>query len=567
MSRFADAFVAVCIVVIAVSAGMVTWLQSGHGAFAGVSVALSLLLVLLLLQAHSNRLRDRQVMERQIDDLARRTSHALGELSSIERRLAAIESGRVSIKVDDSHLVSELEQMSAIVTQVAENVGAIDHRLGRVEREVDRPAALEAAFRLAAATPREVDAAAALVPAVAPRDWTPPIEPRRAPVVTASKPRPIVPARYQALGEAGFIELLKRSLEAQRLEIHLQPLVSLPSRKPVGYDVIARLRDDDGATLLPTDYWRAAERSRLIQAIDTSVVASAFRVARRLTQRTKDLMLLVPLSTETLAGPRAFATIERLAKANVDLNACLVFGFPLQSALAIGPMEAQNLDSLRALGFRLSLDQVSDLAFDARLAASRGFRMARADVGAVLGAMAPRGVDIHPADMPDLLQRAGLDLIVGDVASEPQVLELLDHRVRFAVGDVFGPARPVRADVLSKEAEPSIMAPAALAGSSAAAGAGRAPIGGRGGVGATRAPVVTPEPAPRAGRRDAPAPLAPPSTSPSAAPTPATAPSVLGERRQTTQPAPAGEQGLIRDVLRRIDPRTAGTRTLTGGKG
>jgi cyclic-di-GMP phosphodiesterase TipF (flagellum assembly factor) len=450
MSRFADAFVAVCIVVIAVSAGMVTWLQSGQGAFAGVSVTLALLLVLLLLQAHSNRLRDRQLMERQIDDLARRTSHALGELSSIERRLAAIESGRVSIKVDDSHLVSELEQISTIVTQMAETVGAFDHRLGRVEREVDRPAALEAAFRLAAATPREMEAATALVPAVGPRDRMVAMEPpRRAPIAATPKPRPLVPPRYQALGEAGFIDLLKRSLEAQRLEIHLQPLVSLPSRKPVGYDVIGRLRDDDGATILPADYWRAAERSRLIQAIDTSVVASAFRVARRLTQRTKDLMLLVPLSTETLAGPRAFAAIERLAKANVDLNSCMVFGFPLQSALSIGPMEAQNLDSLRSLGFRLSLDQAGDLGFDARLAASRGFRMVRAEVGVVLGAQTPLGSDIHPADMPDLLQRAGLDLIVGDVANEPQVLELLDHKVRLAVGDVFGPARPVRADVLS----------------------------------------------------------------------------------------------------------------------
>jgi hypothetical protein len=55
--------------------------------------------------------------------------------------------------------------------------------------------------------------------------------------------------------------------------------------------------------------------------------------------------------------------------------------------------------------------------------------------------------------------------------------------------------------------------------------------------------------------------------------TPAAAPAVLGERRAPLAPTPAtpmqgqgGEQGLIRDVLRRIDPRTAATRTLTGGK-
>lgn len=554
MSRFADAFVAVCIVVIAISAGMVVWLQSGHGAFAGVSVTLALLLVLLLVQAHSNRVRDREIMERQIDDLARRTSHALGELSAIERRLAAIETGRVSIKVDDSHLVNEMEAMSTLLTHVAESVGALDSRMERVEREVDRPAAMEAAFRLAAAaSPRDIDAAAALVPS-APREWAPPIEARRAapPPTPAPRTRPLVPPRYQSLGEAGFVELLKRALEAQRLEVHLQPLVSLPSRKPVGYDVIARIRDDDGATILPVDYWRAAERSRLIQAIDTSVVAAAFRVARRLTQRTKDVMLLVPMSTETLAGPRAFATIERLAKANVDLNGSLVFGFPLASVMSIGPMEAQSLDALRALGFRLSLDQAADLTFDARLAASRGFRMVRADVATVLSGAGPRGGDIHPSDLPDLLQRAGLDLIVGEVANEPQVLELLDYRVRFAVGDVFGPARPVRADVLAKEAEPPAIAGPA-ANRTVALARPVAP--------ANRAPAVTAEPPQRAGRREGPAPL----TAPSA--TPVSSAPVIGGERRSAAPANPGEDGLIRDVLRRIDPRTASTRPLTGGRG
>src|SRR5262249_49330215 len=127
----------------------------------------------------------------------------------------------------------------------------------------------------------------------------------------------------------------------------------------------------------------------------------------------------------------------------------LVLEFTQRAVRAMGPLEHESLAALRERGFRLSLDNVTDLRIEPRELANRGFRFVKVPANLLLdhgGAAAT--TDIHPADLSDLLGRFGIDLVAEKIENEGSVVDLLDDGVRYGQGFLFSPPRPVRAEAL-----------------------------------------------------------------------------------------------------------------------
>jgi len=112
----------------------------------------------------------------------------------------------------------------------------------------------------------------------------------------------------------------------------------------------------------------------------------------------------------------------------------------------MGAIELDGLATLRELGFRFCMDQVSDLRIEPRDLADRGVRFVKVPAPVLLSRT--ESSDIHAADLSDLLNRHGVSLIADHIESENQVVELLDFDLRFGQGFLFSPPRPVRAEAL-----------------------------------------------------------------------------------------------------------------------
>ena len=132
-----------------------------------------------------------------------------------------------------------------------------------------------------------------------------------------------------------------------------------------------------------------------------------------------------------------------------------MFEFAQGAVRAMGPIEHESLAALADLGFRFSMDHVTDLRIEPRELAERGFRFIKVPAALLLDEAGAAGRDIHPADFSDLLGRFGIDLIAERIESERQVVDLLDYDVRFGQGFLFSPPRPVRAEVLQVGASAS----------------------------------------------------------------------------------------------------------------
>src|SRR5437764_11445984 len=133
MIRISTIFIAICMVLVAASLGLVLHAVAGFSGTESAIVALTALTFLVLYNAVSMRLRDRSDVGGQIADLSRGTADLARQVAEFGRRLALVE-GRVvsanSANQDRVQSVSgEIAELGVLVQQLAVSVAGHDEIL------------------------------------------------------------------------------------------------------------------------------------------------------------------------------------------------------------------------------------------------------------------------------------------------------------------------------------------------------------------------------------------------------------------------------------------------------
>jgi diguanylate cyclase (GGDEF)-like protein/PAS domain S-box-containing protein len=78
-------------------------------------------------------------------------------------------------------------------------------------------------------------------------------------------------------GEIQWLQRLQRALKENEFELYVQPIVALAGRAEVGpaAEILLRMRDESGASILPSHFLGSAERYHLMSHIDRWVVQTA----------------------------------------------------------------------------------------------------------------------------------------------------------------------------------------------------------------------------------------------------------------------------------------------------
>lgn len=456
MIRISTIFIAICMVLVAASLGLVLHSVAGISGTESAIVALTALTFLILYNAVSMRLRDRSDVGSQIADLSRGTADLARQVAEFGRRLAAVEGRVVSANSAGSDriqaVVGEINELGVLVKQLASSVASHDDLLtaGAI---VAAPAPSAAADRPDAEP--EIEQPHAAEPA-------PPNAARPAPVATAA---PAAPAPAKVAAEAPtrsqpqLLAAIKTAVEENRLDIYLQPMVTLPQRKVRFYEAVTRLRDDRDQILTADDFIATAESGGLIGRIDHMVMLRCVQVLRRLMVRNKEVGVFCNVSAATLGNPVNFAQCLDFLEANRALAPSFVLEFKQATFRNLGPTETEHLAALSQRGYRFSIDHVSDLRVEPRELADRGVRFIKVPASLLLDPRQSSTSDIHPSDLSDLLGRFGIDLIAEKIEGERAVVDLLDFDVRFGQGFLFAPPRPLRPEGASATGEATSNSP------------------------------------------------------------------------------------------------------------
>jgi len=265
-------------------------------------------------------------------------------------------------------------------------------------------------------------------------------------------PEPAEPVADIAPGDA-MLRDLRDAIEGNRIDLYLQPIVTLPDRKLRFYDASTRVRTGDDAFMAPGDYLELAEREHLMPRIDNVMLVKCVQLLRRLGPESRLKGVFCNLSAQSLLDHDFFPELVEFMEENSTLADNLTFQLSQRAVLDIGADELAGLKTLGKLGFVFSLDHVADLDVDVAALRDHFFRYVKIEAKTLLHDMAEARASIPAADMTSYLDRFDLKLIVEKVDDEASLERLMDYGVDLAEGDLFARPRPVTPEMFRELAE------------------------------------------------------------------------------------------------------------------
>jgi len=322
----------------------------------------------------------------------------------------------------------------------------------RTPVRVEGPAGILQELARTAGEPGEAEAGAAAIPGRR-LALVPQVSPARFP-----EPFLLPSMRRPSAEDSGRVGLILQAFEADRIEVHLQPIVSLPQTKIRFYEVLARLRLADGTLLGPSEFLPILECAGRASAFDRRMVTRSLVVARHLMARGSEAIVGVNLTAQSIAEPGFLWSLAGLIDGDPDLLGRIVLELPQHSWRHLDAEHRAALAALRERGVPFSLDRAADLRFDAQALADLGLRFMKLPADLMIEAAAQSdgryaGPELDVRDFASTLRRQGIRLIAERVDGDEMVPVLCDLGVPLAQGFVFAAPRPVRPEIFGEQSQ------------------------------------------------------------------------------------------------------------------
>ncbi|MBI1682076.1 flagella assembly cyclic-di-GMP phosphodiesterase TipF [Caulobacter hibisci] len=260
-----------------------------------------------------------------------------------------------------------------------------------------------------------------------------------------------------------MLEIVQDALAENRVDLYLQPVVSLPQRRTVFYESFSRLRDETGRVMMPAEYLAVAESQGLMTAIDNLLLFRCVQIVRRLAKQDRKVGIFCNISLASLADESFFPQFLEFLQGHKDLAGSLIFELGQTAFNQRGPVEARHMARLASLGFQFSLDKVVDLDLDFQDLARADVKFVKVGAQLILEQLEEQDgklvlsslPDLNAADFAALMRRYGVEVIAEKVEAERQIAEILDLDIGYGQGHLFGEPRAIRDAVLAETAPPA----------------------------------------------------------------------------------------------------------------
>jgi cyclic-di-GMP phosphodiesterase TipF (flagellum assembly factor) len=248
-------------------------------------------------------------------------------------------------------------------------------------------------------------------------------------------------APAEILNDLQVMNLVNDAVKADRIEVFLQPIVSLPQRKLRFYEMFTRIRTPDGHYLTPDRFVKLAEEGGVIPNVDNLQLLRCIQMIRDTEKRHSTLRFFCNISSNTLRDTGFMTELVQFLAQNSQLAPKLIFELAQEDLATMSADLVPVLDGLGRLGCRFSMDRVYSLEFPMSALTARKIRTVKIDTDLLLTEFHTSGGDMRLRDLKNQLDRNGVDLIVSKIESEAQLRELLDLNIDFGQGYLFGEPR------------------------------------------------------------------------------------------------------------------------------
>ena len=253
-------------------------------------------------------------------------------------------------------------------------------------------------------------------------------------------PTTMAPVR---LSENDMLDIMRDALRQNRVDLYLQPIVSLPQRKHRYFECFSAVRNAQGAVITPDRYIEIAKKSGLIKAIDNMLLFRCIQLVKKIQKHDYATSFFCNVSPTTRTDREFFQEFREFLERNEEMAPNIVFEFS-QADIAAHPEEViEDVQRLSEVGYRFCMDQIVDLDFDAEALAELGFHFVKVEARTFLPeeSIGEDALSERVIGLKRRLDSAGIDLIVEKIETEQMLLELLDYNIDFGQGYLFGEPR------------------------------------------------------------------------------------------------------------------------------
>ena len=242
------------------------------------------------------------------------------------------------------------------------------------------------------------------------------------------------------------IEMVQRALANNQIEQYLQPIVTLPQRRTLGYELMPKLLADDGSLHSAEEFLHHDDLTGTISQLEQFLVRQAANIVHRSNITGDPTTIFVPISRSLLRDAEGADAVAGIFNSNRAVAVSIMLMIPEPVFSVLDGAEKQILADLVRAGAGVCLSEASSLRLSFQQYSERGVKYVKADAQRFIDNPL-HYTDYHRADIADYVERYGVGLIMDNVSSEQEVLELLDDKIPYAQGDHIAPASPVRPDL------------------------------------------------------------------------------------------------------------------------
>jgi len=244
-----------------------------------------------------------------------------------------------------------------------------------------------------------------------------------------------------SLIERETLNAVRDGLRQGQLDLYVQPIVTLPQRKPRHFDCEARLNSDGGDYMPPALYEDILRANGLSIPVSDILLFRTVQLAGRMSGLEPGGYGFCRIPTASLSDRAFFQDFVGYLRDDGDIVSRVVFEFREADVIDLDEAGADALGALVDLGFDLCIAQLRNFDVDAAQLADGGVRFVKVDAEMLLPAMADEAEFARVRRFKSGLDDARIDLIITGVANEQLLVELLDLDIEFGQGPLFGEPR------------------------------------------------------------------------------------------------------------------------------
>ena len=234
-------------------------------------------------------------------------------------------------------------------------------------------------------------------------------------------------------------ERLHDAIEHNDIDVFIQPIVTLPQRKTVFYELYGRLRLNSGVYLSANEYMPLAANEPMINHLDALLLSHCIKLlSKQRRTHNQNIGYFINIMPSTLRNGHFMHNLLKLLDYNRSIANALIFEIDYKNFLLLSPAEQKILSGLREIGCRFSLDHVQEIPTDVKflhrrridfvkIAAATFLKSSRSDAGFSETLTRKHNLDVNSTD-----------IIVEKIENHKTLLQILDFDIKYGQGFLFG---------------------------------------------------------------------------------------------------------------------------------